>query len=120
MLRILNYFFSTLGVVFFVLLCVLGYVYMTSSREIPFSPSTIQAVLTQNADSPAVDENPYLSEAQENMVKAVGVDPATLPTALTDAQKACLLTSVGEARAREIMGGDSPTTAELFKAKACL
>ncbi len=120
MLRILNYFFATLGVVFFVPLCVLGYVYMTSSREIPFSPAIIQQALSQDADSPAVDENPYLTEAQENMIKAVGVDPATLPISLTEAQKACLLTSVGEARAREIMGGSSPTMTELFKAKACL
>ncbi len=120
MRRILNYFFTTLGVIFFVILIVLVHVYMTSSSTVAFSPSAVQAVLTQNENSAAVDEIPYLSEAQENMVKAVGVDPASLPTTLTEAQMACLLTAVGAARAQEIIGGETPTMSELFKAKACL
>ena len=74
----------------------------------------------KTGDAPATDENPYLSETQEEMVKAVGIDPRALPTTLTDTQKACLLTAIGEARAREIIGGASPTMAELFSAKGCL
>lgn len=120
MLRFFNYFFSALGVIFFILLGIVGYLYFTSATPLSISPAQIKAVIAPDADAPVVDENPYLSEAQENMVKAVGVDPATLPTSLTDAQKACLLTAVGEARAREIIGGASPSMTELFKAKACL
>lgn len=118
MVQLLKYFFLALGVVFFAILLFAAYFSYTSGISPRAIFSNPAALIT---DTPASgDAHPYLSASQEASLRAVGVNPASLPTSLTDAQKACLLTAVGEARAKEIIGGSSPTMTELFKAKSCI
>ncbi len=125
MVRFIKGFFMILGAIFFVLLIVVG----VSAYRSGWSPAALLSIpgvaVPQGAGAatgaaPAADAHPYLSASQETTLRAVGINPATLPASLTDTQRTCLLAAVGEARAKEILAGSAPTVTELFKAKGCL
>lgn len=75
---------------------------------------------TQNLPTKAEDENPALSDTQEKALRAIGIDPATVPSTITPEQEACFVEKFGQVRVDEIIAGDSPTPYELLKGKSCL
>ena len=121
MLAVLKYFFLFLGIVFFFILVCGGYLLYSGnfSTSALFSVPTFASPQNSTGKDMASDANPYLSASQETVLRGVGIDPSALPTTLTDVQKTCLLQTVGEGRAREIIGGATPTIAEIYNAKSC-
>ncbi|RJR12997.1 hypothetical protein C4585_02675 [Candidatus Parcubacteria bacterium] len=111
-------FFQLLGVIFFLL--ILAGVYFYFADPIGMR-ATLESVSTSSeTGTTQKDAHPYLSDGQENALRAVGVDPSKLPSSFTAEQQACLIGVVGEARANEIKAGALPTPVEIFKAKDCL
>lgn len=131
----ISWFFYTLGAIFFVILLSGTYLYlsdaygiktlvsvMTTSQSAPVSPVHSQQAVPEEKSAPVPkqqDANPYLSESQEAALENAGINPAALPTSVSDTQKTCLINAVGEARANEIKAGALPTPMEILKAKAC-
>ena len=66
------------------------------------------------------DKNPLLNAGQEQALENIGVNVEALPQELTPAMQACLLEKLGEARAKEIVAGATPSPTDFFKAKDCL
>ncbi len=135
MKRFLCYFFCTLGVIFFLILLFLGYLYVTdaygirtiitaSRTAVPTALPVQGSISTETSpnDGKAVseDRNPALSPAQENALSAVGIDPAQVPSKFTPEQEACFVRVLGAARVEAIKAGDTPTAVEFVKAKECL
>ncbi len=130
---VISWFFYILGVIFFVMLLAGTYFYISDAYGIrtfvslmtntqPTSIDVIQKPGTNGAVTTAPiqkDANPYLSESQEAALENVGINPAPLPTSVSDTQKTCLINAVGEARANEIKAGALPTPMEILKAKSC-
>lgn len=130
-------FFTLLGVIFFCLLLILGYVWLAD----PFGlwsksePTVVNppAVTTLSAENPRATSSVVtsstsssghvqsgLSAAQTQAVEAVGIDPASLPTDFSPQQIECFIDQLGAARVEAIRRGDVPTTSELWKARGCL
>ena len=118
MKKILNIFFVTLGVIFFIIIIATPYFFIFG----PFkggsfdSNSVFQTGETSNEQT----DHPYLNESQENALRTFGINPASLPSEITPEQEACFESKLGEERVAEIKSGDSPTMDDYFKAKDCL
>lgn len=123
---VIKWIFLLLGVLFFLILSALAFGWYSNNLgailAVPSTMFSTSAPVSPSAQNAPQDANPILNATQEAALRAVGVDPATIPTpsTITDEQKACLLNAVGEARAREIIAGAAPTFAELLSAKDCL
>ncbi len=126
-----SWFFYILGVIFFVLILAGVYVFVADPFGIREFASLMTSTPKETVQETAVDgkvvkepvqadANPYLSDAQEAALENVGINPAALPTSVSDTQKTCLINAVGEARANEIKAGAMPTPMEIIKAKSCL
>lgn len=116
MKKVLNIFFVTLGVIFFLLILVATYFYITDPlnlKPIIFGDDGQQTETTSDA-------HPYLSEEQEATLETFGIDPADVPSEITEEQEVCFEEKLGEERVAEIEAGDSPTAAEYFKARECM
>lgn len=112
------------------------YLYLTHTfhvplhDSIPHTPSNILETREKDtATTPASvedtqhipnDAHPGLSESQEKSLEKIGIDPATLPTTLSDTQQNCLIDAVGEDRANAIKNGETPTLFEITKGLACM
>lgn len=134
MRTLLAWFFYILGVIFFVLILAGGYFYVTDPlglREIvpllmeqqemsaPKVEEKVSGVQKETSTEKVPDKNPVLTAPQEAALESVGINPAALPTTVSDTQKTCLINAVGETRADEIKAGALPTVAEIVKAKSC-
>lgn len=121
MKKFLQIFFTTLGVIFFILLAVGVYLYVADSYGIkPIIKSlTGQSTPPTKETGSAVDKNPLLSPAQEKALEKAGIDPAALPSEITPAMEACFYTKLGAARANEIKNGAQPTPGDYFIARSC-
>lgn len=115
MKKILNIFFVTLGVIFFVLILVGAYLYFAS----PFSFESVY-LNTDPTNTEPVDKHPALSESQEKALSTFGIDPAQLPNEITPEQEACFEEKLGAERVAEIKAGDAPTATDYYKAKGCI
>jgi hypothetical protein len=128
LLKILQIFLMTMGVIFLILIGVAAYVIIADPFGIRdlMKPAdvTIEAEgagETEGAEGAGVvDKNPLLTPQQEAFAESIGIDPATLPTEVTPEMESCLIEAVGEERAAEIQAGATPTPFEIFKAKGCL
>lgn len=134
MKKFFTYFFCSLGVIFFILMCAAAYLWFVDPYHVrPLisaftSPSlNSQAVEKETPGTPAStgtdtapDAHPALSAEQEQALEKIGVDPATLPTTLTPEMRVCFVGILGEARVGEIQAGATPSPAEFFKARECL
>ncbi len=128
----ISWFFYILGVIFFILILIGGYLYVADPLGLrSFAPlvtggvtqkagSVSESTKTPESPAPTTDAHPYLSEKQEAVLETVGINPAALPTSVTPTQQTCLIQAVGEARANEIKNGALPTPMEILKAKSCL
>ncbi|OGH87001.1 MAG: hypothetical protein A2206_00370 [Candidatus Magasanikbacteria bacterium RIFOXYA1_FULL_40_8] len=122
LLKILNYFFTVLGVIFFLIIMLGVYLFVADPFNLRpmlssfnLSPSGITTEASKTGD-----KNPLLNSDQEKMLESIGVNPETLPSELTPEMEKCLIEKVGAQRADEIVKGDKPTAIDLFKASACL
>lgn len=117
MRRFFNTFFLILGVIFFIILISLGYIYFTDTFG-------IKSILSgQLSSSDAIrssgDKNPLIPESLERTLENIGVDPAKLPSSITPEMAACFEEKLGKTRTEEIKAGDSPNATDYFKAKSC-
>ena len=122
MKKLLTYFFCTLGVIFFLLLCVGSYIWFADPFEVRplISAFTSSEIAPPVVGAPAVDKNPALSPTQESALENIGIDPASIPSTITPDQEACFITKLGSARVAEIKAGDTPSAAEFFTARSCI
>ncbi|NCS98985.1 hypothetical protein GW764_02245 [Candidatus Parcubacteria bacterium] len=119
MKKFLNIFFVTLGVIFFIIILVAAYFYITDPlnlKPLIFGDETE----TVGASSSAETSNPTLSESQEKALDKFGIDPNDVPSEFTPEQEACFEAELGEDRVAEIKAGDSPTAIEYLKARDCI
>ncbi len=131
MWTLLTRFFCTLGVIFFVLIC--GGVYVWFADPIGIRPIVTMLLQARVAESEvqhevgtstesttsAIQRVGVFSPAQESALRAVGIDPATLPTLMTDARLLCAVRTIGSDRVAAIKAGDMPTFAELQLLRTC-
>ncbi len=123
MKKFLQIFFTTLGVIFFLLILGWVYLYVTDPYGIkPIIKSfTAQSEpTTQQTTVTPTDKNPLLSPTQEKALEKIGIDPATLPSKITPAMETCFYEKLGTKRANEIKNGSQPTAADYFTARTCL
>ena len=118
--RILTYFFVTLGVIFFILICA-GLIFWMRISQVT-APTDASDTNTAQEEAPQqIDANPYLNETQEKTLKAVGVDPATLPKEITPEMNVCFKETLGAERYDMLASGqEQPSAADFFKARSCL
>jgi DNA-directed RNA polymerase subunit H (RpoH/RPB5) len=122
MKKFLNVFFVTLGIIFFILILIAIYLFVTDPlnlKPLIFGQDN-EVVESTGGNSVSIDQHPLLSESQEKTLETFGIDPADLPTEITPEQEACFEDKLGTARVVEIKAGDSPTAAEYFKARDCI
>lgn len=121
--KLLTYFFVILGVVFFVLLLALGYLWFADPfniRPLIATLSTSTPVMTQQeGQTNETDKHPALSEDQEQALESIGIDPEALPTTITPEMEKCFTSTLGQARVAEIKEGSTPTPVEVLKTKEC-
>ena len=88
----------------------------------PDTKTETEIETTKHAEvtSPAPLSGPSLTPGQENALRFIGIDPNTLPTEITETQRACFERALGEARVAEIVAGATPSVIELFSAQSCL
>ncbi|MSU75628.1 MAG: hypothetical protein EXS55_03885 [Candidatus Magasanikbacteria bacterium] len=122
MKKFLQIFFITLGVIFFVLIVAGVYLYVADPYGIKpliksFTGGSESTVTS--AGSPASKTNPLLTPAQNQTLKAVGIDPTTLPSKITPEMEQCFYAKLGATRANEIKNGAEPTMSDYFTARSC-
>lgn len=122
MKKFFTVFFVTLGVIFFILILIGTYFFITDPLNLkPIFLGIDSAELSvESGSTDVVDKNPVLSPAQEQALESIGVDPASVPSEITPAQEACFESVLGKARVDEIKAGDTPSATEFFKARECI
>ena len=122
MKKFFTIFFVCLGVIFFLILIALGYIYVSDTFGIRslLTHGGAPSLSAVSAGGVVVDKNPLLSAPQEKTLEAIGVDPAKLPSRITPEMTACFNTKLGSARTLEIKNGSAPTPADYFAAQECL
>lgn len=136
MKKIINIFFVSLGVIFFVLILISIYLYVadpfnikplielfTSQQE--FSNSNEEGVESSGQSNASdqensQDDNTNLSIEQKAALEKIGVDPSSVPNEFTQEQQECFEGILGSERVEEIKAGSSPSATEFFKARECL
>lgn len=130
--KVLNIFFVTLGIIFFIILLITAYLFIAdpfnlkplflTSQEMPSSTSSGNVATEKGViiEEPREDKNPVLNVAQEKALEVVGIDPATVPTKISPEQESCFTDKLGKERVAEIKAGASPTATEIFTARSCL
>jgi len=118
MKKLLTYFFVTLGVIFFVIICSAAYIWFTDMYGVRSLVGAFTGAETSITPS-VVDKNPALSPTQEAALEQIGIDPAAVPTTISPAQEACATEILGAARVAEIKAGDTPTLTEFAQARSC-
>jgi hypothetical protein len=128
MKKLLTYFFVTLGIVFFVLLCALTYIWFADPFNIrpmiEMLTADTGAVVEIDATIPAsgdtsVDKNPALTAEQESALESIGINPANIPSTITPEMETCFITKLGESRVAQIKAGASPSPVEVFTTRDC-
>lgn len=127
MKKFLEIFFITLGVIFFIIILIGVYLFVVD----PYGIKPLLKNLTSGSVSTAVTaptpevgvapkKNPLITSEQERLLKAVGVDPATLPSKITPAMEQCFYTKLGATRVAEIKKIGAPSIADYLAARSCL
>jgi len=124
MKKFLNIFFVILGIIFFIQIIVLAYLWFADPFGVrPFidmlTADTPAAMESVTSTSGVVDKNPALSSQQEAALESIGVNPANLPTTITPEMETCFAKKLGTTRVAEIKAGDTPTAAEVFTTREC-
>lgn len=128
--KILTIFFVTLGIIFFLLILVGGYLYVadpfnikplflgssTTTRE----PASILDAEATVRDTSTGSGTIQLSDEQRATLTTMGIDPESIPTEITPEQEACFVDILGAERVAEIKAGASPSASEMFRVRNCL
>lgn len=128
LLKILNIFFVFLGIIFFILIIGVSYIWIADPFNLqPLTPAGISPVsviktFTGNSEVEIdnVDKNPLLTEEQEAQLESLGIEPADLPSEITPQMEECFIQKLGEKRTNEIIEGNAPTVLDFFKARSCI
>jgi hypothetical protein len=122
MKKFFNIFFVTLGVIFFILIVIGTYLFITDPLDLrsALTVSDSNSVSAVDDGSTQIDKNPMLNAPQEKALETFGIDPAVVPTDITPEQESCFEGKLGQDRVGEIKAGDVPTVAEYFKARDCI
>ena len=137
LLKILNYFFVVLGVLFFILILIGVYLFTVDPFGIKpllgnlgISPSSAVDMIvgkktepvtsTAPATSRTTTKNPLITPEQEKTLKSMGIDTAKLPTSITPALEDCFTQKLGAQRANEIKSGSAITPMDFLKASVCV
>jgi ketosteroid isomerase-like protein len=86
----------------------------------PAAPSATQTTKTPANGNTKPESHPFLNSAQEGALKAIGIDPKSIPTSITPAQEQCFIEKLGAARVEEMKNGAVPTAGDVFNAGFCL
>jgi hypothetical protein len=122
-LKIIKGFFIFLGVIFFIILLFVAYLWFfdpLNIKPILFSDNTKQESIIDNNNISNSDAHPLLDDAQEKMVESLGINPSSLPTEITPAMEACFIDKLGAKRVSEIVNGDPISMTDSIKASSCL
>jgi hypothetical protein len=138
MKKFLTIFFVSLGVIFFIILLALAYLWFADPFEIRPLIERYQSVSTVDKDSvskassdqavvnnsetedvPAKAQNSPLSSNQAEALSAVGIDES-LVTSFSQEEIECFTRILGAERVEEIKKGAVPSPGEFFAAKECL
>ena len=114
MKTIINYFFVTLGVIFFILILAVLYVWYSDMWSIRTYATFMQS-RTQSA--PATDDGGRAE--QQQALEAAGLDMGMFDT-LTAEQETCFVDRLGAERVAEISAGAMPTMGEIAAGSDCL
>lgn len=128
MKKFFTIFFVALGVVFFILLLILAYLFIFDPYNLkPFITGGNTPVKSVQTKSDTTSQTPEantgssnLSPAQTKALETVGIDPNTLPQSFTAEQLQCFETILGKARVEEIKAGATPSFSEFNQAKSCI
>jgi len=138
MVKIIKTFFVALGVIFFILLVIVIYFFIKDPYNLrPILMPVISEMIFPNSSSSddlktisnntpeyttslKVNGSSSLTSDQANALKAIGVDPNSLPTTITPEQEECFVKIFGQTRVNEIKAGDTPTATEFIKGTSCL
>ena len=116
---IIKTFLVTLGIVFLLLLFAWGYLYSKGITIVPSLGNIPEQNVTDTEGTRAEGALPF-TDRQEKVLRTFGIDSSSLPTELTAEQERCIIEKIGQVRANEILEGDIPTPAEIFKASSCI
>lgn len=139
MKKFLSIFFTVLGVIFFLILLFIAYLFIFDPFNIkPFifnSNETKISVVKDNNDSDSmasssiendeektveVEATSNLSPAQSKALEVVGINPDSVPQSFTTEQLTCFEALLGKERVEEIKAGGTPTIGEFYTAKGCI
>ncbi len=118
MKKFLTYFFVTLGIVFFIIICSLAYLWFAD----PFGIRPMIDAFTATHNEGEIlqkDKNPILSDEQEKALEKIGIDASSLPTEITPEMEKCFVEKLGASRVIEIKNGDEPSVKEVFITREC-
>lgn len=137
LLKVLNYFFVTLGVLFFILILIGVYLFMADPfgvkpllGNLGISPGAAVNIITGKQTAPATatsptttkttTKNPLITPEQEKTLQSMGIDTAKLPTEITPALEDCFTQKLGAQRTAEIKQGSAITPVDFLKASSCV
>lgn len=130
MKKFFTIFFVALGVIFFIILLILAYLFIfdpynlkpfiTGSNTPAKSIQTKSDATSQTSEVNTNTESSNLSPTQARALEVVDIDPNTLPQSFTTEQLKCFETILGKTRVEEIKAGATPSFAEFNQAKSCI
>jgi len=119
LLKILNIFFVTLGVIFFILLMIGLYLLVADPFDI--KPLIFPAASsTAGAATSTPSSNPLISSEQKAALEKLGIDTAKLPSTISPAMETCFTEKLGTTRTNEIKQGSLISAIDLIKVQSCL
>ncbi|MFA5124786.1 MAG: hypothetical protein WC473_03105 [Patescibacteria group bacterium] len=119
LLKIINVFFTVLGVIFFILL--LAGIYFWIADPLNIKPLIFPSQITaDNAVNKTPSSNPLLTQEQIAGLKKLGIDTSKIPTSISSTMEACLTAKLGATRTNEIKQGSIITAIDLYQAQSCL
>lgn len=121
--RIILYFLAALGAVFLLLVAVALYLFLADPfnlRGFFGTPRTTSTESGMAEVATTTDQNPLLSPAEEQALETAGIDPSGLPTEITPEMRVCFEAALGAERVSAIVGGETPTPTDFFRARHCI
>ncbi|HNY35825.1 MAG TPA: hypothetical protein PLD14_02475 [Candidatus Pacearchaeota archaeon] len=116
-MQIIKAVFLVLGAIF--LLLIIAAITLIIIKPYGIDVTKLIPVLFNNNPTSTYD-HPYLTTQQEAIFESIGIDPKDIPTEISDSQKKCAISILGEDRANEIVAGAIPSIKEIVKLKDCL
>ena len=142
MKNVLTHIFVTLGVIFFTLIIIGVYFFVTDpynlkplifgtgavtipSQTAPKDTSASAPESEAKSATAAAPDNTtlggfQLSAAQKQALVSLGIDPAAVPSTINSEQETCFVAVLGASRVGEIKAGAVPNALEFAKAKSCI